>query len=322
MRGRGRGRGFRGRGRGRGFRGRGQFVNTRGGAAAPAKKKLAIGRNVFCESDEEEEEETLHEEVADFKPRSKGFVKERKAFHPHESQQGFSKAKPKENNRWKRWQELSRKTGDEDDVDDIAKFPSPENSPEREINPSEGKEESQRPTSRLSNVSSTASFSQQQLPQETPTQQQHHKGITVTVKTFENEEVGILAGGKNLVILFNINQVWIRHPSVGYCNFRENYPKSDLSKLLFPGKSVLCWARNVPSTREVTYQATVVWLESEAPSESIYRTAGLVQELNFHLAEYSSGRLSSLDTVNATPTKLKSVEGVIQEWISNEVRLT
>ena len=45
------------------------------------------------------------------------------------------------------------------------------------------------------------------------------------------------------------------------------------------------------------------------------------QELNFHLAEYSSGRLSSLDTVNATPTKLKSVEGVVQEWISNEVGL-
>ena len=45
-----------------------------------------------------------------------------------------------------------------------------------------------------------------------------------------------------------------------------------------------------------------------------------MQELNFHLAEYSSGRLSSLDTVNATPTKLKSVEGVIQEWISNEVK--
>ena len=89
-----------------------------------------------------------------------------------------------------------------------------------------------------------------------------------------------------------IYQVWIRHPSIGYCNFREIYPKSDLSKLLFPGKSVLCFARNVPSTREVrvfislhanknysqvTYQATVVWLESEPPSESIYRTPDLVQ---------------------------------------------
>ena len=116
-------------------------------------------------------------------------------------------------------------------------------------------------------------------------------------------------------------QVWIRHPSIGFCNFREIYPKSDLSNILFPGKSVLCWARNVPPTREVTYQATVVWLESEPPSESIYRTPDLVQELNFHLAEYSSGGLSSLDTVNATPTKLRSVEGVVQEWISHEVGL-
>ena len=65
-RGRGRGRGFRGRGRGRGFRGRGQFTNTRGGAAAPVKKKLAMGRNVFCESDEEDDQHQ-EEEVADFK---------------------------------------------------------------------------------------------------------------------------------------------------------------------------------------------------------------------------------------------------------------
>ena len=63
--------------------------------------------------------------------------------------------------------------------------------------------------------SSTASFSQQPPAQEKSPQyqqhsQQHHKGITVTVKTFENEEVGILTGN-NLVILFNINQVELCH---------------------------------------------------------------------------------------------------------------
>ena len=168
---------------------------------------------MFCESDEEKEEHHQDEEVADFKPRSKNYVKDRKVFHPQEGHQGFSKVKPKENNRWKRWQELSRKTGEEEDLDDIAKFPSPENSPERETkysNDPQGKEESVRPTSRLSNVSSTTSFSQQQQPKETSPQyeqQQHHKGIIVTVKTFENEEVGILARDNNLVILFNINQV-------------------------------------------------------------------------------------------------------------------
>ena len=123
------------------------------------KKKLAIGRNVFCESDEEEQEE--EEEVADFKPRARGFSKERKVFHSQESHPGFNKSKPKENNRWKRWQELSRKTGEEDDVDDIAKFPSPEHSPEPEtkhFTDLQVKEESVRPTSRLSNVSSTGTF--------------------------------------------------------------------------------------------------------------------------------------------------------------------
>ena len=134
-------------------------------------------------------------------------------FIPQDGQQGYSKAKRKENNRWKRWQQLSRKTGEEEDLDEIAKFPSPDNSPERETNYSNdppGKEDSVRPTSRLSNVSSTASFSQQQPPQETSQryeQQQQHKGISVTVKTYECEEVGILARDNNLVILFNINQV-------------------------------------------------------------------------------------------------------------------
>ena len=55
-------------------------------------------------------------------------------FIPQDGQQGYSKAKRKENNRWKRWQQLSRKTGEEEDLDDIAKFLSPDNSPERETN--------------------------------------------------------------------------------------------------------------------------------------------------------------------------------------------
>ena len=92
-----------------------------------------MGRNVFCESDEEEDQHQ-EEEVADFKSRSKSYVKERKVYHPQDGQQGYSKAKPKENNRWKRWQQLSRKTGEEEDLDDIAKFLSPDNSPERETN--------------------------------------------------------------------------------------------------------------------------------------------------------------------------------------------
>ena len=49
--------------------GRGQFVNNIGGAPPIVKKKLAIGRNVFCESDEEEEEadQTVKREVKEKK---------------------------------------------------------------------------------------------------------------------------------------------------------------------------------------------------------------------------------------------------------------
>ena len=265
------------------------------------KKKLAIGRNVFCESDEDKDDD-----------QNCGYSKvERKVFVPDE-RQGF-KPKPKENSRWKRWQELSRKTGDEDDLDEIAKFPSPS----RDASPEPDKDlpvkaEAFRPPSRLSNVSSTsASESQQQT-------QQQRKGMKVNIKTFENEEVGIMTGGNGLVVLFHINQVWINHPSVGYCNFLEVYPKCDLSKLLYPGRSALCWARSVAGPK-CNYQATVVWLEGEAPGEEVYRTPDLLHHLDLQLAEFLSGRLASLHTLTATPSSLRSVGGVVQEWVSHEV---
>ena len=169
---------------------------------------------------------------------------------------GF-KAKPRDNNRWKRWQGLSRKKlGEEDDeIEIIAKFPSPEPSPE-ELDMLEPTEPS--PSPGLSTVSSSS-------------QQPQHAGVKVTVKTFENEEVGILVGSSHVTVLFHVNQVWISHPSIGYCSFREIYPSSELSKYLFPGQAVLCWARQISSSRDCNYQATVVWLEGDPPSESLYR---------------------------------------------------
>ena len=163
--------------------------------------------------------------------------------------------KARENNRWKRWQGLSRKKGGEEDdeIEIIAKFPSPEPSPEE-------KEDKPEPTPSpgLPTVSSSS-------------QQPQHAGVKVTVKTFENEEVGILAGSSHVTVLFHVNQVWICHPTIGYCSFREIYPTSELSKHLSPGQAVLCWARQIPQTRDCNYQATVVWLEGEPPSESLYR---------------------------------------------------
>ena len=165
------------------------------------------------------------------------------------------KLKARENNRWKRRQGLSRKKGGEEDdeIEIIAKFPSPEPSPEE-------KEDMPEPTPSpgLSTVSSSS-------------QQPQHAGVKVTVKTFENEEVGILSGSSHVTVLFHVNQVWICHPSIGYCSFREIYPTSELSAHLSPGQAVLCWARQISQTRDCNYQATVVWLEGEPPSESLYR---------------------------------------------------
>ena len=67
------------------------------------------------------------------------------------------------------------------------------------------------------------------------------------MRTFINEELGILTGldRRDLVMLFHIDQVWINHPSIGYCNYTEIHPKTELSKHLYPGRPVLCWAREV-----------------------------------------------------------------------------
>ena len=170
---------------------------------------------------------------------------------------GF-KAKPRDNNRWKRWQGLSRKKPgeEEDEVEIIAKFPSPEPSPERAESTSKSK----------SPVQLELSMPSLSKPQT------QHVGVKVTVKTFENEEVGILTGSSHVTVLFHMNQVWVEHPSIGYCSFREIYPSWELSKHLYPGRSVLCWARQIPATKDCNYQATVVWLEGAPPPDTLYRS--------------------------------------------------
>ena len=231
----------RGRGRGRG--------SLRGGPITP-QKKLAIGRNVFHDSDSQEDDKVDSKD-----DRNVRSSKEHLRVFESDDRPGLGfKPKPRENNRWKRWQGLSRKKlGEEDDdIEIIAKFPSPEPSPEKEDMPEPT------PSPGLSPVSSSS-------------QQSQHAGVKVTVKTFVNEEVGILAGSSHVTVLFHVNQVWISQPSIGYCSFREIYPSSELSKHLYPGQSILCWARQISSTRDCNYQATVVWLEGEPPSESLYR---------------------------------------------------
>ena len=47
----------------------------------------------------------------------------------------------------------------------------------------------------------------------------------------------------------------------------------------------------------------------------------MVSQLNFQQSEYQSGSLTKFDVVNIAPERLRSVAGVVQEWLSHEVGL-
>ncbi len=138
------------------------------------------------------------------------------------------------------------------------------------------------------------------------------------VLTFENEEVGIMSGSKQAKVLFHVNQVWINHPTAGFCPFRELYPTMELSKHFYPGREVRCFKREVPPSREVSSQAWAVWLLGSPPDDELFRTAELAAELNFHLAEYLSGRLGRLDMV-VPVAQHSSLDATVQEYISHEL---
>ena len=317
---------------GRIYRGRGRFM--RGGRGHFPRKKLAIGRNVFPEGDDDgfeggrgrgklaigrnvfpdPSESSRGNNRGRFK-KQRGFAVGRNVFESEDRPGlGFTKPKIRENSRWKRWQELCRKKpGEEEYTDNIAEFPSRETSPvsdgeELLDNPTEPNNNpvADRPGSRVSSNRSRSPVQAIQL------------GHVVEVSTYENEEVGILTGQKDMKILFHINQVWSNHPSSGFCPYREIFPTSDLSKHFYPGRSVLCWARSIPPTKQANFQATAVWLDGEPPEEKLYRTSELPAELNFHLTEYQTGAMGKLDMV-VPPAKHRSMEAVVQEYISHEM---
>ena len=153
----------------------------------------------------------------------------------------------RKNSRWMRWQSLCRKKpgeeGDHGGKDD-----------EREEGETED-EDDHRSTSRQSHQGSTRSRS----PNSSTVGSQGHK---VSVLTYHNEEVGVLvSNNQELRVLFHVSQVqkyqgdnndtykiicqvWWRHPALGFCQFREILPTSQLSKYLHPGKQ----ARSLPFT--------------------------------------------------------------------------
>lgn len=321
-------------------RGKGRFV--RGGRGNFPRKKLAIGRNVFPDGEEESDETGAGRgrgkpklaigrnvfndpsETSGGRGEGRGrFSKKRgvavgRNVFESEDRPGLGFTKPakaypvRENSRWKRWQGLCRKKpGEEDPNDNIAEFPSRETSPvsdgeELLESTNEPEDYRARPGSQLS------------LHRSDSPGQAIQQGQVVQVLTYENEEVGILSGVKDMRILFHINQVWTSHSSAGFCPFREIYPTSDLSKHFYPGRSVLCWARSIPPTKQANFQATAVWLEGESPDENLYRTTELPAELNFHLTEYQTGAMGKLDEV-VPSAKHRSMEAVVQEYVSHEI---
>ena len=225
-------------------RGRGGFSKGVGRGAGFGKKPLAIGRNVFNPSDEEEG-------GARGRGRRRGRAGHRNDHDTRSRDEdrpglGF-KPKPKENSRWKRWQELSR------------------------ARPGEAGEQA----GEDGNTSHLAELARQTSPV-SPEQSEEgatstiEPGQAVTVLTYETEEVGLLAGGGRRV-LFNIRQVWTQHPAFGYCPFREILPSADLSKHLYPGREVRCWADLVTGARGASHQASAVWLEGQPPPEQLFR---------------------------------------------------
>ena len=343
--GRGEYNGYRGRG---GYRGRmrGRVRILRGAIPAPAaagKPKLAIGRNVFQASDEEAEAGTSVPAPAiplAIRGRGRGrFIrigrgalpglKLKKLVHgeeipetiiSNEERPGLGYADGvgpsrtfKESSRWKRWQKLSRTQEEE------AKSARENNGEPRDTSPVSVESEKDEYGGDAEVVLSKTSRRSISTRSKSPVSSGAN-GLRVSVMTYETEEVGILSGPKETKVLFHINQVWIKHPSAGFCPFTEIYPIGDLSKHFYPGREISCHMRVIPKTRDVKAQAEAVWLQGFPPEESVYKTRELPAELNFHLAQYNSGKCGKLELVLSVDQH-SSLNGTIQEYISYELGL-
>jgi hypothetical protein len=223
---------------------------------------------------------------------------------------GFSGRPAVENARWKRWQQLSRRPDDEEAADDQSDDKTPVDQDEGVVRSDYGRSRTttSRPRSEASDRSKSPSAAEPGSG----------GGSRVVVLTYENEEVGILSGTREARVLFHVNQVWVNHPSAGFCPFREIYPTLELSKHFYPGREVRCFKREIPKCRDATCQAWAVWLQGTPPDDQLFRTAELPAELNFHLAEYLSARFGRLDMV-VPVSQHSSVDATVQEYISHEL---
>ena len=318
------------------FRGRmrGRMRMMRGGTgvipAPTSKAKLAIGRNVF--PSDEDTEGALPTSSVPMRGRGRGrFVrigrgalpglKLKKLVHGEDVSTtpvptgddrpglGFSgggQLSVRDNARWRRWQQLSRSGKDkEGNGGSVPRDGSPGSGGSELDEYGANAESLKKPTKKYVSRSKSPVTS-------------GVNGLRVSVLTYENEEVGILSGPKETKILFHINQVWIKHPSAGFSPFTEIYPTGDLSKHFYPGREVSCHIREIPKTRDVKGQAEAVWLQGFPPEPALFRFRELPAELNFHLAQYQSGKCGKLEMVLSVD-KHSSLEGTVQEYVSFEM---
>ena len=71
-------------------------------------------------------------------------------------------------------------------------------------------------------------------------------------------------------VLFGINQVWWRHPAIGFCRFIETQPREEVRNFFELGSRVKLLYREV-SAGNIRYQATAVWKGANRPENIRYK---------------------------------------------------
>jgi len=296
-------------------------------------KQMAIGRNVFIDSDEEEKN---NQERGRGRGRTRGrgramaigrnvFVDDSARGVARGARGGARTRAPRgyglgksTYSRKRKLEKISKMYSDrihrgdtpeevdpgEEELEDISSDDDGDSGARSEINPPAT-------TSRISYPEKYIGGGGNKVPEE----------LLVTVMEYPCKTLmGVLQGPQNTNILFHINQVWVNHSSAGFCPFREIYPTTDLFKHFYIGKVVKCFARAVRDCSKVSLQATAVWIEGDPPQESLERaeTEALLPELDFHLRAYLSSSYWQLST---PPEFQKGHPAVIQEYISHEMGL-
>ena len=161
-------------------------------------------------------------------------------------------------------------------------------------------------------------------------------GTAATIKTFINDEIGMLSvlpGWKDISnqsivssmkpVYFHVDQVWTRTNHIGLHQFREIYQTKELKKRFPVDCKVWCNIRRIKSD-EAEYQAVVICLESDY--EEWKEKVGQMDIFLNHSLEYNLSVVQYMETrkqeliLNPFPdTKAIAVEAKVHEYFSLDV---